>query len=203
MTIATLAELEALYTPAPSPAAIVKEVARITPHYRRLIEASPFVALATIGPEGIDCSPRGDRPGFVRVADERTLLIPDRRGNNRIDSLRNILRDPRVALLFMIPGSGTTFRVNGRAVVSAEPDLLAAFAVDGHAPRTVVVLTVEAAYFQCSRAVVRSALWDPARHVAPGDLPTPGEILAALSQDRVGGPDYDAAWPERARATLW
>jgi hypothetical protein len=203
MTIATLAELEALYTPAPSPAALVKEVDRITPHYRRLIEASPFVALATIGPEGIDCSPRGDRPGFVRVADERTLLIPDRRGNNRIDSLRNILRDPRVALLFMIPGSGTTFRVNGRAVVSAEPDLLASFAVEGHVPRTVVVLTVEAAYFQCSRAVVRSALWDPARHVGPGDLPTPGEILAALSQDRVGGPDYDQAWPERARATLW
>ena len=203
MTIATLAELEALYTPAPSPAALVKEVDRITPHYRRLIEASPFVALATIGPEGIDCSPRGDRPGFVRVADERTLQIPDRRGNNRIDSLRNILRDPRAALLFMIPGSGTTFRVNGRAVVSAEPDLLAAFAVEGHTPRTVVVITVEAAYFQCSRAVVRSALWDPARHVAPGDLPTPGEILAALSQDRVGGPDYDAAWPERARATLW
>lgn len=203
MTIATLAELEALYTPAPSPAALVKEVDRITPHYRRLIEASPFVALATIGPEGIDCSPRGDRPGFVRVADERTLLIPDRRGNNRIDSLRNILRDPRVALLFMIPGSGTTFRVNGRAVVSAEPDLLASFAVEGHVPRTVVVLTVEAAYFQCSRAVVRSALWDPARHVGPGDLPTPGEILAALSQDRVGGPGYDQAWPERARATLW
>ena len=203
MTIATLAELEALYTPAPSPAALVKEVDRITPHYRRLIEASPFVALATIGPEGIDCSPRGDRPGFVRVADERTLLIPDRRGNNRIDSLRNILRDPRVALLFMIPGSGTTFRVNGRATVSAEPDLLASFAVEGHVPRTVVVLAVEAAYFQCSRAVVRSALWDPARHVGPGDLPTPGEILAALSQDRVGGPDYDQAWPERARATLW
>lgn len=203
MAITTLAELEALYTPAPSQPALVKEVDRITPHYRRLIEASPFVALATTGPEGLDCSPRGDGAGFVRVADERTLVIPDRRGNNRIDSLRNILRDPRVALLFLIPGSGTTFRVNGRAVVSADPDLLDSLAVEGHRPRTAIVLTVEAAYFQCSRAVLRAALWDPARHVAPGALPTPGEILAALSDDRVGGPDYDAAWPERARASMW
>ena len=203
MPIATLAELEALYTPAPVAASTVKEVDRITPHYRRLIEASPFVVLATVGPEGIDCSPRGDRPGFVRVADERTLVIPDRRGNNRIDSLRNVLRDPRVALLFLIPGSGTTFRVNGRAVVSADAELLASFAVDGHVPRTAIVLTVEAAYFQCARAVVRADLWNPERHVSPRDLPTPGEILAALSDDRVGGRSYDEAWPERARASLW
>ncbi len=203
MPIATLAELEALYTPAPVAASTVKEVDRITPHYRRLIEASPFVVLATVGPEGIDCSPRGDRPGFVRVADERTLVIPDRRGNNRIDSLRNVLRDPRVALLFLIPGSGTTFRVNGRAVVSADAELLASFAVDGHVPRTAIVLTVEAAYFQCARAVVRADLWNPERHVSPRDLPSPGEILAALSDDRVGGRSYDEAWPERARASLW
>lgn len=203
MPIATLAELEALYTPAPVAASTVKEVDRITPQYRRLIEASPFVVLATVGPEGVDCSPRGDRPGFVRVADERTLVIPDRRGNNRIDSLRNVLRDPRVALLFLIPGSGTTFRVNGRAVVSADPELLASFAVDGHVPRTAIVLTVEAAYFQCARAVVRADLWNPERHVSPRDLPTPGEILAALSEERVGGRAYDEAWPERARASLW
>ena len=203
MTIGTIADLEALYGAAPVPAALVKETDRITPHYRRLIAASPFVALATMGPEGLDCSPRGDRPGFVRVADERTLVIPDRRGNNRIDSLRNILRDPRVALLFLIPGAGTTFRVNGRATVSAEPELLASLAVDGHAPRTAIVLTVETAYFQCARAVVRSDLWNPARHVDPHDLPTPGEILAALSDDTVGGRAYDAAWPARAQASLW
>ncbi len=203
MPIATLAELEALYTPAPAPAALTKEVDHITPHYRRLIEASPFVALATIGPEGLDCSPRGDRPGFVRVADERTLIIPDRRGNNRIDSLRNILRDPRAALLFLIPGSGTTFRVNGRAIVSADPDLLASFAVDNHAPRTAVVLTVEAAYFQCSRAVMRAELWNPERHVDPRLLPTPGEILSALSDGTVGGRLYDEAWPARAVASMW
>lgn len=203
MPITTLADLEALYTPAPAPPSLTKEVDYITPHYRRLIEASPFVALATIGPEGLDCSPRGDRPGFVRVADERTLIIPDRRGNNRIDSLRNILRDPRAALLFLIPGSGTTFRVNGRAVVSADPDLLASLAVDGHVPRTAVVLAVEAAYFQCARAVVRADLWNPERHVDPRDLPTPGEILAALSDGTVGGRAYDEAWPARAAATMW
>ena len=203
MTITSLAELEALYAAPPSPAALVKEVDRITPHYRRLIEASPFMALATSGPEGLDCSPRGDAGSVVHVADERTLVIPDRRGNNRIDSLRNILRDPRVALLFLIPGSGTTFRVNGRATLSADPDLMASLAVEGHRPRSAIVLTVEAAYFQCSRAVMRAGLWDPARHVAPGTLPTPGEILAALSEDRVGGQTYDAAWPERAKASMW
>lgn len=203
MTITSLAELEALYAAPPSPASLVKEVDRITPHYRRLIEASPFMALATCGPEGLDCSPRGDAGSVVHVADERTLVIPDRRGNNRIDSLRNILRDPRVALLFLIPGSGTTFRVNGRATLSADPDLMAALAVEGHRPRSAIVVTVEAAYFQCSRAVLRAGLWDPARHVAPGTLPTPGEILAALSEDRVGGQAYDAAWPERAKASMW
>lgn len=201
--IATIDELEAIYAAKPVPASTVKEVARITPHYRALIEASPFVALATGGPEGLDCSPRGDRPGFVRVIDETTLAMPDRRGNNRIDSLRNIVRDPRVALLFLIPGSGTTFRVNGRAVVSTDPELLASFAVDDHAPRSVIVVTVETAYFQCARAVVRSELWNPARHVDPKALPTPGEILAALSAGEVGGRAYDEEWPGRAAATMW
>jgi hypothetical protein len=203
MIIQDLDQLTAIYAAPPSPASTVKEVARITPHYRRLIEASPFVALATVGPEGLDCSPRGDVAGFVRVLDETTLALPDRRGNNRIDSLRNVIRDPRVALLFLIPGSGTTFRVNGRAAISADPDLLAAFAVDGQAPRTVLLVTVETAYFQCARAIVRSRLWDPDRHVDPASLPTPGEILAALSADEVGGPAYDAEWPKRAAASLW
>ena len=123
MAIDTIAALEALYTPAPVAASLVKVTDHITPHYRTLIEASPFVALATAGPEGLDCSPRGDKPGFVRVADDRTLMIPDRRGNNRIDSLRNIINDPRVALLFFLPGSGTTFRVNGSATLSDEHGL--------------------------------------------------------------------------------
>jgi PPOX class probable FMN-dependent enzyme len=203
MIIDTLEALEALYTPAPAPASTVKVANRITPHYRALIEASPFLALATVGPEGLDCSPRGDQPGFVRIADERTLILPDRRGNNRIDSLRNVVRDPRVALMFLIPGSGTTFRVNGRAAVSADPDLLASFAVDGKAPRTCLVITVIEAYFQCARAIVRSGLWAAERQVDPHSLPTPGAMLAAVSGDTVGGESYDKAWPERAAATLW
>jgi PPOX class probable FMN-dependent enzyme len=203
MIVNDLTELARIYAQAVTPASTVKEAPRITAHYRRLIEASPFVALATAGPEGLDCSPRGDAPGFVRVIDEQTLALPDRRGNNRIDSLRNIVRDPRVALLFLIPGSGTTFRVNGRAVISAEPDLLASFAVKGQAPRTVILITVETAYFQCARAIVRSRLWDGERHADTSLLPTPGAMLAALSEDQVGGPAYDAAWPERAAGSLW
>src|SRR5687767_9151285 len=182
-TITTVEELEALYG-APSDAAIVKEVDRVTPHYRAFIEAAPFAALATSGPEGIDCSPRGDVPGFVRVHDPKTLMLPDRRGNNRVDSLRNIVRDPRVSLLFLIPGATNTLRVIGRAVLSTEPDLLASFAVDGHAPRSVIVITIESVYFQCARALIRSDLWNAAKHIAPECLPTPGQILASLSENR-------------------
>jgi PPOX class probable FMN-dependent enzyme len=201
-TLATIADLEALYGQ-PGETSTVKEVARITPHYRACIEASPYAALATSGPEGLDCSPRGDRPGFVRVHDEKTLMLPDRRGNNRIDSLRNIVRDPRVALLFMIQGVGNTLRVNGRAHLSVAPALLASFAVDDKAPRSVMVMTVDAVYFQCARALVRSELWNPARHVDPKSLPSAGQILAALSQDRVGGETYDREWAGRAARTMW
>ena len=202
-TITTLTDLEALYQPAPAPASIVKQTGRITPHYRALIEASPFAVLATSGPEGLDCSPRGDKPGFVRVEGDRTLILPDRRGNNRIDSLRNIVRDPRVALLFLIPGSGTTFRVNGRAVVSADGALLDSFAVEGKRPRTAIIITVEAAYFQCARAIGRSRLWDPDGHADPAAIPTPGQILAALSSGEVGGDDYDRQWQARAATSMW
>lgn len=200
--IATVEELHALYGEA-SEAALVKEVDRITPDYRRFIEVSPFVSLATVGPEGLDCSPRGDRPGFVRIADERTLMMPDRRGNNRVDSLANIVRDPRVALLFLIPGSGTTLRVNGRAHLSTDPELLKSFAVEEKAPRSVIVMTVERVYFQCARAIVRSELWNPAKHVDPKSLPTSGRILANLTGEKVGGDAYDREWPERARKSMW
>ncbi len=198
----TEAELEAIYG-RPVEASTVKEVNWITPHYRAYIEASPYATLATSGPEGLDCSPRGDRPGFVRVHDEKTLMLPDRRGNNRIDSLRNIVRDPRVALLFMIPGVGNTLRVNGRAHLSVAPDLLQSFAVEEKAPRSVAVIEVDAVYFQCARALVRSELWNPKRHIDPKSLPSAGQILAALSNERVGGETYDREWPGRAAATMW
>ena len=200
--IATIKDLEAIYGQ-PNEASTVKVSDRITPQYRVLIDKSPFAALATCGPEGLDCSPRGDLPGFVRVHDEKTLMMPDRRGNNRVDSLRNIVRDPRVALLFLIPGSGSTLRVNGRARVSANADLLASFGIDGKAPRTVIVMTVDEIYFQCARAIVRSDLWNPDKRVDPKSLPTPGRILADMSENRVGGEEYDRAWPERARQSLW
>ena len=201
--IVSLDQLEALYQPAPAPASTAKVAHAMTPDYRRLIEVSPFAALATIGPEGLDCSPRGDKPGFVRIHDDKTLMLPDRRGNNRIDSLRNIVRDPRCALLFLIPGAGTTLRVNGRAHPSIDPALLESFAVEDKAPRSVVVLDIDEIYFQCARAVLRSELWNPERHVDPASLPTPGQILAAMTGQRVGGESYDKAWPERAKQTMW
>ena len=200
--VTTIGQLEAIYG-FPGETSTVKVAGRITPAYRLLIENSPFAALATSGPEGLDCSPRGDVAGFVRIHDEGTLMMPDRRGNNRIDSLRNIVRDSRVALLLLIPGSGTTLRINGRAQISVDPKLLASFEVDGKAPRSVIVMTVGEIYFQCARAIVRSDLWNPCKHVDPKRLPTPGQILAEMSADRVGGEDYDRAWPERARQTLW
>lgn len=200
--INSLAELEALYG-VPQETSTVKEIDYISPEYRAYIEASPFVTLATAGPEGLDCSPRGDRSGCVRVADEKTLLLPDRRGNNRIDSLRNIVGDPRVGLLFLLPGLGNTLRVNGRAKLSIDPDLLAAFAVEEKAPRSVAVITVDAVYFQCARAVIRAELWNPARHLAKDSLPSPGQILASLSQQRIGGEEYDRTWADRARQTMW
>jgi PPOX class probable FMN-dependent enzyme len=200
--IATIEQLEAIYG-CPGDASIVKVAGRVTPHYRILIEKSPFAALATAGPEGLDCSPRGDLPGFVRIHDEKTLMMPDRRGNNRVDSLRNIVRDPRIALLFLIPGSGSTLRINGRAHLSADPDLLASFRMEGKAPRTVIVMAVDEIYFQCARAIVRSDLWNPDKRVDPKTLPTPGQILAGMSDDKVGGEKYDQEWPERARQTMW
>lgn len=202
-TIVSLSQLDALYQPAPVAASTVKVAHAMTPDYRLLIAASPFVALATIGPEGMDCSPRGDRPGFVRIHDDKTLMMPDRRGNNRIDSLRNIVRDPRCAFLFLIPGSGTTLRVNGRAHLSIDPNLLDSFAIEGKAPRSVIVLAIDELYFQCARAIIRSELWNPDRHVDPATLPTPGQMLAAMTQNQVGGEAYDQAWPERAKQTMW
>ena len=198
----SVTELDAIYG-VPNDASTVKEIDRVIPEYRALIEASPFVLLATSGPEGLDCSPRGDVAGFVRIHDDKTLMMPDLRGNNRVDSLRNIVRDPRVALLFMIPGSGTTLRANGRAHVTTDRELCDSFVMDGKAPRSVIVMTIDAIYFQCARAIVRSDLWNAQKHVATDALPTPGKILAALSENRVGGEEYDRAWPERAKATLW
>src|SRR3569832_2228826 len=200
--VSTIDQLESIYGET-GLSSTAKVADHVTPHYRVMIEKSPFAALATCGPEGLDCSPRGDLPGFVRIHDEKTLMMPDRRGNNRIDSLRNIVRDPRIGLLFLIPGSGSTLRVNGRGQISVDRDLLESFKMEGKAPRSVIVLTVDEIYFQCARAIVRSDLWNPAKRIDPRELPTPGQILAEMSADKVGGEVYDREWPERARQTMW
>ena len=200
--VTNVEQLEALYG-LPAGAAVLKEIDHISPEYRTFIEASPFFALSTCGPEGLDCSPRGDDPGFVRVADPKTLLIPDRRGNNRIDSLRNIVRDPRVSLLFLIPGVGETFRVIGRASISTDPALTESFVFAGKTPRSVIVVAVESVYFQCSKAIIRSKLWDPARLIDRKSLPSNGTVLAEITKGAEGGEEYDKAYPERLKATIY
>jgi len=202
-TIATTEQLEALYADAPYGPAVLKETDGITPQYRKLIEAAPFCVLATNGPEGLDCSPRGDPPGFARVIDEHTILIPDRRGNNRIDSLRNLVRDPRIALLFLIPGVGETMRINGRARISTDPRLTETFAINGKVPKCVLVVTVERAYFQCTKAIIRARLWDETSKVARSTVPSPGDILAELTGGKMGGPEHDRLAPERIEQTIY
>ncbi|RCW28491.1 hypothetical protein DFR48_101505 [Ciceribacter lividus] len=200
-TIRTVEELMARYGE-PGEASLVKVTSFLTPAYRRMIEASPFVALATVGPEGLDCSPRGDLGGAVRIEDERHLALPDWRGNNRIDSLRNIVRDPRVALMFLIPGSNSVVRVNGKAVVSVDEALIDSFEMEGKHPRSVVVVTIGEVYFQCARAVMRADLWNFDRFVDPKSLPTPGEMLQAAKAD-FDKDAYDREWPARAARTMW
>jgi len=200
--ITAIDALEAIYG-RPNVASTVKQIDYISRAYRRFVEAAPFAVLATSGPEGLDASPRGDRPGFARVVDARTVMLPDRRGNNRIDSLRNVVRDPRVALLFLIPGAGNTLRINGTAAVTADPALCASFAVDGRPPRTVLVVTVAEVYFQCARALIRSRLWDPEARIDPDSLPSPGAILDELSDGGIDAETYDAEWPGRAVRTMW
>ena len=200
--MSNVAALEAIYG-VPAAASIKKEVSYIHPHYRKFIEAAPFALLATSGADGLDVSPRGDPAGFVRVHDELTLLLPDRRGNNRIDSLRNVLHDSRVSLIFLIPGIGETLRVNGTASIQVDPGLLSTFSMDGKLPLSVLVVKVNAVFFQCSRAILRSHLWDPSKHRIRGDFPSLGTILGDLSRDEIDGPKYDADLPGRLSTTLY
>ena len=198
--------LEAVYGPAHE-RSLWKEIDFLNADYQAFVAASPFIVLATVGPDGTDCSPKGDAPGFVRLLDNKTLAIPDRPGNNRIDNLRNIVTDGRVSVLFIVPGVGETLRVNGRAVVSADPALRASFAVGDKLPRTVIVVQVESAYFHCSKAMARSGIWDTsgniARHISRGVLPSPGEMLAHLSPASFDATAYDRELPERLKTGLY
>jgi uncharacterized protein len=200
--VTTMEQLDALYGER-MPTSIIKEIAHISDGYRKLIEASPFVAIATSGPEGLDCSPKGDPAGFVRILDDKTLAIPDRPGNNRIDGFRNIVRDPRIALLFLIPGVGETLRVNGRAAISVDPKLMQSLAVNGKLPRCVLIVHIESIFFHCSKAIVRSKLWDEATKIDRKSLPSTGAIIAELSQGKLGGEKYDREAPEKIKAQLY
>ncbi|MEQ9143811.1 MAG: pyridoxamine 5'-phosphate oxidase family protein [Parvibaculaceae bacterium] len=195
-------ELEALYGP-PVPRSLTKELDHLSAHYRAFVEAAPFVVVATSGPEGLDCSPRGDPPGFVRVRDDRTVLMPDRRGNNRLDTLRNIVRDPRISLLFLIPGVGETLRINGRAAINIDPGLCATFEIEGKTPRSVLEITVERVYFQCQKALARSKLWSADAQVPRSSLPTAGDMLQEISEEPFDGKAYDENYPEHMKKTIY
>ena len=203
MTIVrTVAELDALYDD-PVPNAVIKELDHLLPEHVAYIDASPFVLLATSGADGLDCSPRGDPAGFVRVADERTILIPDRRGNNRLDTLRNLVVDPRIGLLFLVPGINVTLRVNGTAVLTTDEDLRRSFAMGDKLPATVMVVTTTAVYTQCPKALIRSHLWDPARHLDGADVPSVGQIMERITDGGIDGAALDAAYPDRVRQTIY
>src|ERR1700688_538583 len=200
--ITTIEQLDALYGEK-LPTSIIKEIDHISDGYHKLIEAAPFVVVATGGPEGLDCSPKGDAAGFVRILDDKTLAIPDRPGNNRLDGFRNLLCDPRIALLFLIPGVGETLRVNGRASISVDPELMQSFAVNGKLPRSVLIIHIKSAFFHCSKAIVRSQLWDEKTKIDRKSLPSTGTIIAELSQGKLGGETYDREALEKIKAMLY
>lgn len=200
--IASIEELESLYG-VPSAVATDKEQDHLTDQYKAFVDASPFVLVATIGPEGLDCSPRGDPAGFVRVHNRKTVILPDRRGNNRLDTLRNIVQDPRISLLFLIPGAGETLRVNGHAKISTDPDLCSTFTMQGKDPASVLIVTIDVVYFQCKKALARSKLWDIDAQSRPEGLPTAGQMAEALSKEPFDGAAYDRDYPERMKKTIY
>ncbi|MDV3221521.1 MSMEG_1061 family FMN-dependent PPOX-type flavoprotein [Intrasporangium sp.] len=204
-TITSVERLLEVYPNQPGAASIRKESPVLTPAYAAFVEAAPFCVVSTVGQGGLDQSPRGDAPGFVRVRDERSLVIPDRRGNNRLDTLRNLIADPRVGLLFLVPGVGHELRVRGTALVSTDPEELARHEVRGARPASVLVVTVERVYFQCARAIKRSRLWDPGSWPDPASVPSAGRMTleAGGFESQQEAQDYDAALDERQNATLY
>jgi uncharacterized protein len=200
--INTTESLEALFGTV-GEAAMRKEVETIHPKYQSWIEKSPFAVLATNGPDGLDTSPRGDPAPLVRIQDERTILLPERRGNNRIDSLRNILYDPRVSLIFFIPGIRETIRVNGTAKICVDQSLLQQFAMQGQIPKCIIEVSVQAVFFQCARALLRSALWSSEQVKDKATVPTAGQMLGAVTSEAIDGASYDRELPERQAKSLY
>lgn len=200
--IESVEQLVELYG-APVQRALDKEIDFISDHYRAFIEKAPFVVIATSGSGGLDCSPRGDPPGFTRVVDQHTVLIPDRRGNNRLDTLRNIVEDGRISLLFLIPGIGETMRINGHAYLTTDEAICGSFAIQGKSPNSVIVTKIERIYFQCQKALARSRLWQADAQVERTELPSTGEMLAALSSEDFDAQAYDDSYPEHMRKTIY
>ena len=198
--VSDIAELEALYGE-PASASVNKVARQMTPLYRKWIMASRFCVLSTVGPEGTDGSPRGDDGPVVRELDVHTLAMPDWRGNNRMDTLRNIVADGRISLMFMVPGSSNVVRVNGVARVTTDPSLCESFEAQGRHPRAVIVVKIGEIYTQCARAVMRAGLWS-GEDLSDG-LPTAGEILAEQTDGAEGGASYDDGWAARAAKTMW
>lgn len=203
--ITSIETLENLYGK-PVDSSLWKEIDHINEHYQAFIETSPFLILATYGEKGVDCSPRGDPAGFVRVTDRQTLLIPDRRGNNRLDSLRNIITNPEVGLIFLVPNAGETIRVSGVAEILIDEALCQSFAMNGKPASSVLKVTVKKAYFQCQKAIARSGLWQASTYPERAELPTAGEMVEQFSRNRgteFDGEAYDRDYPERMKKTIY
>lgn len=203
--ITSIAELEAIYGK-PVERALWKEIDFISDQYRQLIEASPFLILATHGENGVDCSPRGDPAGFVRVVNEKQIMIPDRRGNNRLDSLKNIVLNPEVGIIFLIPGVGETLRLSGKAEILIDTKLCESFEIQGKPASSVLSIQVEKAYFQCQKAIARSKLWDMDSQIERSLLPTAGEMAKYFSQlkgEEFDGEAYDKNYPEHMKKTIY
>ncbi|SFR58572.1 hypothetical protein SAMN04488005_3040 [Yoonia tamlensis] len=198
-TITDIAALEALYG-TPGKASLIKVADHLTPLYHKWIASSRFCVVSTVGPDGTDGSPRGDDGPVVTVDDPKTLLLPDWRGNNRMDTLRNIVADGRISLMFFVPGSNNVIRINGTAIVTVAPDILARFGQQGRQPRSVVVITIVEVYSQCARALMRAGLWTAADEST--GLPSVGEMLAE-QEAGFDGAEYDASWGARAKSTMW
>ncbi len=201
-TINTLEELNTIYGE-PNQTSLDKETTFLTPAYKQWIETAPFFALASIGAGGLDCSPRGDKKGeLLKIQDDKTLLIPDRRGNNRLDTLKNIISNPQIALLFLIPGINETLRVNGQAQISTDPDLLKGFSIEGKEPATVLIIKIDSVYFQCARALIRSRLWDPVHFEEKTNVPTAGQMTRSAFPE-FDADTYDSALPTRQKSSLY
>jgi PPOX class probable FMN-dependent enzyme len=198
--------LEQVYSGEVGERSLWKEIDHVNDLYRKFIEASPFLILSSYGDSGVDCSPRGDPPGFVRVASPECIQIPDRKGNNRLDSMRNILQNPSVGVIFLIPNVGETLRISGRAEILADAELCESFAINGRPASSVISIQVDKVYYQCQKALVRSRLWNSQTHVERGDVPTAGQMAKHFSARNgvdFDGDSYDAGYTEHMKKTIY